>query len=161
MSNPETAASAAQLVLTLDQAGRCLTGLSPEQIAWRQGRPPGNSPAAIVTHLTGTTRVYALGFGCGLAVDRDRPAEFAPGHVSLDSLLSSLRSLSTDGAEHLPAIAPDTLATSFLPAQHLWGQGSPHPITPREGMIASTRYAALHLGEPRLVADWANVAAAG
>lgn len=156
MTNPETAAYADQLGWIMAQAAHCLTGLTDAQAAWCPPLPAGNSPAAIVTHLIGATHVYALGFGCGRPVDRDRSAEFAPGQVSVAALRDELAHFATEVADAVPTTPAAALGTPFLPAQHLWGAGTPHNITPRDALIESIRHAAIHLGELRLVTDWAK-----
>ncbi|HZQ38406.1 MAG TPA: hypothetical protein VFD32_20935, partial [Dehalococcoidia bacterium] len=84
---------ARELRWLLEQSAGCLCALSAAELRWQPPLPAANSPAAIATHLLGATRVYALGFGCGLPVERDRPAEFAPGEGAIGELAAALRGL--------------------------------------------------------------------
>src|SRR5919197_499608 len=90
---PEMETYARELRWILDQVGLALDGLTPAQLNWRPSTGEANSAYAIASHVAESTRVYALGFGCGQPVERDRPAEFSACGADATDLLASLRRL--------------------------------------------------------------------
>ena len=77
MRNAEADAYSRQLDWILDQVCQNLAGLTEAQLQWRPPVEDTNSAVVIASHIVGSTRVFALGFGCGHPVERDRPAEFS------------------------------------------------------------------------------------
>ena len=90
----------------LDQIAVSLTGLTPAQLNWRPPTGAANSAYAIVSHVIGSTRVYALGFGCSLQVRRDRPAEFAASGGDIDALRTRVDQLSAEIEAALTSLKP-------------------------------------------------------
>jgi hypothetical protein len=76
----------------LDQMCQSLDGLTLEQISSRP-RKSANSAFAVGNRVIGATTVYALGFGCGLPVARDREAEFDSAPTSSEELIRAAQPL--------------------------------------------------------------------
>lgn len=146
---------ARELGWILDQIGAALNGLTAAQLNWRPSTGAANSVYAIASHVAGSTRVYALGFGCGRQVERDRPAEFAASGADAGTLVATIRQLSREISAALATLAPSELDRRVLPPQELWGTGQAHEISRRDALVESVRHAALHLGELRLTRDLA------
>jgi hypothetical protein len=147
---------ARELGWILDQACASLAGLTAVQLNWRpvsHGTP--NSAWAIAVHLLVSTRVYALGFGCGRPVERDRSTEFTGAGAHADEVIRQLRQLGQELDDTLAGSAPAALDERLLPPQELWGTGSPREVSRREALAESIRHAAIHLGELRLTRDLA------
>ena len=140
----------------LDQISRTVDGLTEQQINWRPSIGTANSAYAIASHVVGCTRVYALGFGCGQTVIRDRSAEFAASGSSTQDLVAALQQLADEITTALDTLTPATLNERFRPAQELWGTGQAREISRREALVECIRHAALHLGELRLTRDLAR-----
>jgi hypothetical protein len=139
----------------LDEMRAMLAGLTAAQLNWRPDTGRANSACVIVTHVLASTRVYALGFGCGRAVERDRAAEFAATGSDAGPLLSAIDSLEKAIDDAVTSMEPATLDWRNRPPQELWGDGEPREISRREALLESIRHAALHLGELRLTRDLA------
>src|SRR5205823_967143 len=75
--NAEAATYARELAWLLAEVCACLKDLTPSQLTWRPATGAANSAYAIAYHVGEVTRVYALGFGCGWRVTRDRSTEFS------------------------------------------------------------------------------------
>ena len=88
-----------------DQICSSLEGLSDRQPAMRPGAT-GNSPYTIANHVIGTTRVYALGFGCGSQVSRDRHGEFKSPPTSVDEVTTRLRQFTRELTVALAGLPP-------------------------------------------------------
>lgn len=146
---------ARELRVLLDQIVVSLRGLTVAQLDWRPATGTANSARAIATHVCAATRVYTLGFGCGLAVERDREREFAASGHDLDALIAQVTRLSDDVQAALAALEPAALAERFTPPRELWGTGELHEISRRDALVESIRHAGLHLGELRLTRDLA------
>ena len=104
----------------------------------------------------GCTRVYALGFGCGQTVTRDRSAEFVASGSSSQDLVIALGQLADEITTALATLAPATLDECLWPTRELWGTGQVREFSRREALVESIRHAALHLGELRLTHDLAR-----
>jgi hypothetical protein len=146
---------ARELGWILDQACAAVGGLTAAQLNWRPATGAANSVYAIASHVAGSTRVYALGFGCGRHIVRDRAAEFAATGADPDTLVAAIRQLSREIAAALAELAPSELDRRFVPPQELWGTGQTREISRRDALVESIRHAALHLGELRLTRDLA------
>lgn len=146
---------ARELRWILDQIGVSLRGLTPAQLNWRPPTGAVNSAHAIASHVVGSTRVYVLGFGCGLAVRRDRGAEFAASGEDAEVLVASVGRLSAEIEAALAALAPAALDERITPPKDLWGTGEPRQISRREALVEGIRHAGIHLGELRLTRDLA------
>lgn len=146
---------AGELRWILDQIVVALDGLTPAQLNWRPATGAANSAWAIASHVVASTRVYALGFGCGREVARDRAAEFAAEGRDVRELIDGVRRLAGEIEATLGALAPSALDRRTLPPQELWGTGEPREISGRDALVESIRHAALHLGELRLTRDLA------
>ena len=114
---------AQELRWILDQISRTVDGLTEQQLNWRPSSGTANSAYAIASHVVGSTRVYALGFGCGQTVTRDRSAEFVASGSSAQDLVTALRQLADEITTALATLAPATLDGRLRPAQELWGTG--------------------------------------
>jgi hypothetical protein len=139
----------------LDQVCISLAGLTTAQLGWRPATGAPNSPYAIAAHVLSSTRVYALGFGCGHPVQRDRDSEFTAWGTDAEELIAKLRGLQQAITVALAALAPAALDERLLPSPELWGTGETHEISRREALVESIRHAAIHLGELRLTRDLA------
>ncbi len=146
---------ARELGWILDQVCTALDGLTETQLNWRPATGAANSAYAVASHVVGATRVYALGFGCGREVERDRTAEFTASGTDVGSLVAAVRGLAREITAALAALSPAELDRRFVPPQALWGTGPPHEISRRDALVESIRHAALHLGELRLTRDLA------
>ena len=146
---------ARELGWVLDQVCAALDGLTAAQLTWRPATEASNSLAAVAGHVLGSTRVYALGFGCGREVERDRAAEFAVSGADAVTLIAAVQQLSREISAALATLGPSELDRRFVPPQALWGTGPPHEISRRDALVESIRHAALHLGELRLTRDLA------
>ncbi len=154
-SSAELASYRRELGWILDQMAVSLRGLTAAQLNWRPATGSANSAYAIVSHVLGSTRVYALGFGCGQPVGRDREAEFAATGTDAEGLIAALRRLATQIAAALEKLSSTALDERFTPPPELWGTGTPAEISRRDALIESIRHAGLHLGELRLTRDLA------
>ena len=139
----------------LDQIVDIMRDIPPELRSWRPDTGTANSAGTIANHVLSATRVYALGFGCGRPVERDREAEFAAGVAEAPGFIARIGSVIAEIDEALGALPGDALDRRLTPPQHLWGIGPLHEITPREAIVESIRHAAIHLGELRLTRDLA------
>jgi hypothetical protein len=146
---------ARELRFILDQVCISLAGLTPAQFNWRPATPAPNSACAIAAHVLASTRVYALGFGCGRPVQRDRDSEFIASGLDAKEIIDQLRQLWREIGAALAAPVAGALDERLLPAKELWGTGHPHEISRREALVESIRHAAIHLGELRLTRDLA------
>jgi hypothetical protein len=151
---------ARELGWILDQMCAALGGLTAAQLNWRPSTGAANSAYAIASHVVGSTRVYALGFGCGYPVERDRAAEFAAVGADPGRLVATIRQLAQEVDAALAALPPSELDRRVVPPPALWGTGEPHAISRRDALVESIRHAALHLGELRLTRDMAVSSAA-
>ncbi len=151
---------ARELGWILDQVSTALGGLTAAQLNWRPATGTANSAYAIATHVVRSTRVYALGFGCGQEVQRDRPAEFAASGADGATLVATIRQLAREIDTAFAALAPSELDMRIVPAPELWGTGQPREISRRDALVESIRHGALHLGELRLTRDLAVSSAA-
>jgi Protein of unknown function (DUF664) len=140
----------------LDQISRTVDGLTEQQLNWRPATGTANSVYAIASHVVGSTRVYALGFGCDRRVIRDRSAELIASGSSSQDLVTALGQLADEITTALATLTPATLDERLWPAQELWGTGQVREISRREALVESIRHAALHLGELRLTRDLAR-----
>jgi hypothetical protein len=152
-ADAEIAGYAREIGFILDQVCVSLHGLDPDQLAWRPATGSANSAAGIATHVVASTRVYALGFGCGREVARDRAAEFRPAGADPDALVAAVRDLAREIGSALSGLDPAALDVRIVPPRELWGTGEIHEISRRDALLESVRHAALHLGELRLTRD--------
>jgi Protein of unknown function (DUF664) len=157
--SPEVAAYRRELAWILEQMATSVRGMTVRQLDWRPPTDSANSACAIVTHVLGSTRVYALGFGCGQMVWRDRPAEFAATGAEAEALIGALRRLATEIDAALGTLRPSALDERITPVRELWGTGTPAEISRRDALVESIRHAGLHLGELRLTRDLAVASA--
>ena len=149
------------LLWLMEQFQVCLDGLTAAQATWSPPAAEKNSVSTIARHILGVTRVYALGFGCGQQVTRDRPAEFAGQPGDPASLRIDFAHLAADLEKGFTALVPGELDRHLVPPQQLWGTGEPHEISAREGVVEAIRHAGIHLGEMRLTRDLARAALPG
>ncbi|MBI4636841.1 MAG: DinB family protein [Candidatus Rokubacteria bacterium] len=146
---------ARELRWILDQVCVSLAGLTVAQQNWRPATPAPNSAYAVAAHVEASTRVYALGFGCGHPVHRDRDSEFIGSGIDPKEMIDRLRQLGREIGAALAALAPGALDERVLPPKELWGTGDPREISRRDALVESIRHAAIHLGELRLTRDLA------
>lgn len=156
MATAELATYARELRWVLQEIARILVTLPASAIDWRPDTGSANSACAIAAHVLGSTRVYVLGFACGLTIERDRDAEFASRGVPAAELVARLRLLEDEIASALGALAPAALERRFVPPQHLWGTGEPREISARDAIVEAIRHASIHLGEIRLTRSLAD-----
>jgi hypothetical protein len=148
---------ARELSWILHQICVSLDGLTAAQLNWRPSAA-ANSAYAIASHVIGSTNVYALGFGCGQDVRRDRAAEFAASGTDANELICAIRQLQRKIGDALGSLTGPALDERILPPPNLWGTTEPREISRREAVIESIRHGALHLGELRLTRDLATKA---
>ena len=141
-----------ELFWILDQICVSLDGLTATHLNWRPF-PAANSAYAIASHVVGSTSVYALGFGCGQEVSRDRAAEFLASGTDARELIGAIRRLQRNIRDALGRLTAGTLDERILPPPDLWGTGEPREISRRDALVESIRHAALHFGELRLTRD--------
>jgi len=144
-----------ELTWILGQICVALRGLTPSQLNWRPDTGTANSAYAIAIHVVSATRVYALGFGCGHSVHRDRPAEFVGSGDDVGTAIATVEAFATDVTRALAALPHGALDRRLFPPRELWGTGDLHEISARDALVESIRHAALHLGELRLTRDLA------
>jgi hypothetical protein len=140
----------------LEQICVALRGLTPSQLNWRPDTGTANSAYAIASHVVAATRVYALGFGCGQPVQRDRPAEFVGSGYDAAQVIVRVEAFAAEIRHALAALAAGDLDRRLEPPRELWGTGDIHEISARDALVESIRHAALHLGELRLTRDLAR-----
>jgi hypothetical protein len=105
------------------------------------------------------TEAWVLGIACGVAMGRDRPAEFtATG--SAEQLASDARNLAAHIGEALSVLPAGELNVVREPGQELWGEGTAHPLTVRETLQSVIAHSAEHLGQLDLTLDLARAAVA-
>ncbi|HYE92195.1 MAG TPA: DinB family protein [Terriglobales bacterium] len=153
--NAEAATYARELSWLLGQLCVALQGLTPAQLAWRPDTGTANSAAAIATHVAAATRVYALGFGCGRPVTRDRASEFASSAPDGGALSAALAALAAELSAAVSVLSAADLDRRLRPSRELWGTGDIHEISARDALVESIRHAGVHLGELRLTRDLA------
>ena len=156
----EIATYARELTWILEQICVAIRDLTPSELNWRPDTGTANSAYVIASHVVAVTRVYALGFGCGQPVQRDRPAEFEGSGHDAAMVIAHVEALATDIEHALDAKASRDLDRRLRPSRELWGTGEIHEISARDALVESIRHAALHLGELRLTRDLAIQAGA-
>lgn len=130
----ETDAYLRELTWILEQIAGSVASYPSGLLGWRPGTGMANSASAIANHVSKSTRVYALGFGCGQQVERDREAEFGAAEVDAGTLTAEIRSLVTDLERGLVPLTRERLDRRLLPPQRLWGTGEPREISAREAI---------------------------
>ncbi|MGH2587875.1 MAG: DinB family protein [Dehalococcoidia bacterium] len=148
--NAEATTYSRQLSWILDQVCENLEVLTEAQLNWRPPSEETNSAFAIASHIVGSTRVFALGFGCAQPVSRDRQAEFAASGQDARAIVRQLRGLAEEIRNALAVLPSDGLDRRMVPSQELWGAGSPPEMSARDAIVESIRHAGIHLGELRL-----------
>jgi hypothetical protein len=151
----EASTYARELSWVLGQICVSLKGLTAAQLNWRPDTGAANSAYAVANHVAEVTRVYALGFGCGRPVQRDRATELSAAGPDAGPLIGRLESLAAEIGAALAALGPDDLERRVLPPRELWGTGEIHEIAARDALVESIRHAGVHLGELRLTRDLA------
>ena len=117
----ETQTYAQELRWLLEQICVSLKGLSAAQLNWRPDTGSANSAYSIGAHVAAVTRVYALGFGCGRAVQHDRSTEFAASGTDAGPLIARREALAAEITSALADLAPSALDRCFVPPRELWG----------------------------------------
>ncbi|MBM4442742.1 MAG: DinB family protein [Candidatus Rokubacteria bacterium] len=153
--NAEATTFARELAWLLGQVCGALKDLTPAQLAWRPDTGAANSAGAIATHVAAATRVYALGFGCGRPVTRDRSTEFTPAKADARTLIAELEALAAELTAAVGTLSAADLERRLRPSRELWGTGEIHEISARDALVESIRHAGVHLGELRLTRDLA------
>ena len=151
----EAATYARELQWLLGQLRGSVAALTSAQLNWRPDTGSANSAYAIVNHVAEVTRVYALGFGCGHRVLRDRATEFAGAASDAAALVARLETLAAEIGAAVGALTLEDLERRLVPPQELWGTGEVHEIAARDALVESIRHAGIHLGELRLTRDLA------
>jgi len=83
-----------------------------------------NSAYAIAGHVVAATRVYALGFGCGQAVERNRSEEFSGMGTAAREAIEPIQALSADIASALAGLTPADLDRRTLSGHIRRAQGA-------------------------------------
>jgi hypothetical protein len=110
----------------------------------------------IASHVIASTRVYTLGFGCGMPVRREHDSEFTGAAADACDLIASVYQLRHEISGAFATLAPEALECRLRPAPELWGTGPVREISAREAIVESIQHASLHLGELRLTRDLAR-----
>jgi hypothetical protein len=141
------------------RVARVVDGRTDAELNWRPPVPDANSAYVIASHILGMTEAWVLGIACGVAMGRDRPAEFtATG--SAEQLASDARNLAAHIGEALSVLPAGELNVVREPGQELWGEGTAHPLTVRETLQSVIAHSAEHLGQLDLTLDLARAAVA-
>ena len=148
---PELAVYAAQTRWLLQQFDQMLGELPVETLT---ATPPaaleGNCLLAIAKHAAAVTEVYALGFGAGMPVERDRSREFIATAAELPGIRTRIQHLMASIDIAFGQAAAGRLDAPFIPEPPLYGTGEPRQMTPREAIVENVRHLGIHLGEARL-----------
>jgi hypothetical protein len=136
----------------IDEILAALGGLTNEQLNRAPAVRGANSCFVIATHVFGNMRALVLGIVCGLDVHRVRPNEFRA-NGSLPSLEAAGRQLSAEIARALAELEPGKLDERVMPAQELWGEGTPEEQPRRETLMHVVEHAGVHLGQILLTVD--------
>jgi hypothetical protein len=155
LMDAEAATYARELQWVLGQLCVSLKGLTSAQLTWRPDTGAANSAYAIGHHVAEVTRVYALGFGCGRPVTRDRSTEFSAACDDAGPLIARLEALAAEIGAAVANLTVADLARRVRPPRELWGTGDIHEIAARDALVESIRHAGVHLGELRLTRDLA------
>jgi hypothetical protein len=154
----ETENYAQELHWLLAEVLVCLHDLDDERIKWRPGSSSANDVATTVSHLTGSMRAYALGLGCGLPVERDRPAEFEAVNRTLAQLVEAVEALDAEIASAFANVRDSELDEPIAPPSPAWIGTEPPEGERRHAIVEAIRHAGVHLGEIRLTHDLALAA---
>jgi len=150
--NPEIATYSTYIRKQIADVHAALKGLSEEQLNRRPDVPGANCGYVIATHVLGNARAWVLGIVCGQPLRRDRPGEFASSGT-YEELGKVACALSGEIDAALAALEPSTLDDRFVPAQELWGEGTPHEMSRREALAHVLEHASMHLGQIQLTRD--------
>jgi hypothetical protein len=133
----------------ITQLDAALAGLSEADLNRAPNLRGANSPYVIVTHVLGNMRAWCLGIICGQDLRRDRPAEFAS-RGTHEGLGVAARDLAAEIDAAFQELDPKTLGDRFVPAQELWGEGTPREIARRDAFAHVLEHAGIHLGHLQL-----------
>src|SRR5205814_1043279 len=120
---------ARELQWILEQLVDALSGLTAAQLNWRPSTGSANSAYAIVGHVVASTRVYALGLGCGRRVARNRAEEFTGAGTDGGELVAAIRRLSGELDAALTPPAPEALDPRPPPSPHHGSTGAPRHVS--------------------------------
>ena len=127
------------------QIHAALRELTEDELNRAPDVPGANSGFVIATHTFGNVRAWVLGIICGEKRGRDRPREFAS-RGTYEELGVAACKLTGDVDEALQRLDPATLGDRFVPAQELWGEGTPTEFERREALAHVLEHAGIHLG---------------
>lgn len=155
----EAAGYSAQLEWLLRQFHESLGRVPAGRLGWAP-QEGTNSAMVIARHAMAVVRVYALGFGAGFEVERNRAVEFLNEDIgegdhafALSDLHYQLLDLVEELRRGIEGLGEEALSRRIVPEQHLWGTGQPKAISGREAIVEAIRHTAIHLGELRLTLD--------
>lgn len=142
----EIATYAESIESRLHQIAEALEGMTATQLNWQPAAPGMNSAWVLAQHALGNARAWVLGIVCGQERERDRPGEFASVGDSAGAFASDVIAFAREMNAALVRVSRPDLDRRLVPAQHLWGEGTPHEISVRDGFIHVIEHASLHLG---------------
>ncbi len=129
----------------ISQIHAALGELSEEELNRAPDVPGANSGFVIAVHTFGNVRAWVLGIICGQELRRDRPGEFAS-RGTYEELGAAAAKLSGEVEAALQKLDPATLGDHFVPAQELWGEGTPTDYERRGSLAHVLEHAGIHLG---------------
>lgn len=153
MSEAETYSQ--ELRWLLAQVADCLRGLDNARLRWRPGFSSANDAATIASHVIGATRAYALELGCGMAVGRDRLAEFQAADRSGLELIEALEGLGAEIEAAFASLRDADLDLAIASTSPHWQAPGPPLGERRRAIVEAIRHVGIHLGELRLTGDLA------
>lgn len=148
--DPEIATYAESIERRLHQIADAIDGMTASQLNSRATASGTNSAWVLAQHTLGNARAWVLGIICGQERDRDRPGEFASVGENAAAFASDVAAFTSEMAAALAAVSRHDLHRRLVPAQHLWGEGTPREMSIRDCFIHVVEHASLHLGHLEL-----------
>ena len=150
--DPEIATYSKYIREKVSQINAALRDLTEDELNRAPDVPGANSGFVVATHTFGNVRAWVLGIVCGQDLRRNRPAEFAS-RGTYAELGVAARQLTGEIDEALQKLDPATLGDRFVPAQELWGEGTPTEFERREALAHVLEHAGIHLGHIHMTVE--------
>ena len=110
MSNPEIELYIEELAALRAEMLKHCDGLSEEALNWKPPIQDTNSLYQLITHVTGSDAFWLLYIVGGIAVQRDRAAEFMASGADLSAIRAQIESNAARSNEVLRKLSADDLA---------------------------------------------------